>query len=192
MGVKKGQLFDVEITDVAFGGRGLARVNGLTVFVDQVAPLDQARIRIIRKRKNYAEALLVELFPPPALAAAELEELADAQDALMHSERLASMGQLAAGVAHEVNNPLAGVQACLENMQANPTDVTIEISAEQISDDTWEFTAELCVSPDGVGKTVDEGLRYVAALSATIVPSEDLFEAFTAFMEKRPPKFTGE
>ncbi|MDI9613917.1 MAG: [Fe-Fe] hydrogenase large subunit C-terminal domain-containing protein [Acidobacteriota bacterium] len=34
------------------------------------------------------------------------EQLISTQEALMHSERLASMGQLAAGVAHEVNNPL--------------------------------------------------------------------------------------
>ncbi len=36
-------------------------------------------------------------------------ELADTQEALMHSEKLASMGQLAAGIAHEVNNPLGVV-----------------------------------------------------------------------------------
>jgi signal transduction histidine kinase len=36
-------------------------------------------------------------------------ELAVTQDQLMHSERLASMGQLAAGIAHEVNNPLGVV-----------------------------------------------------------------------------------
>ena len=36
-------------------------------------------------------------------------ELATTQEQLMHSERLASMGQLAAGIAHEVNNPLGVV-----------------------------------------------------------------------------------
>ena len=36
-------------------------------------------------------------------------ELASTQEALMHSEKLASMGQLAAGIAHEVNNPLGVV-----------------------------------------------------------------------------------
>ena len=36
-------------------------------------------------------------------------ELAAAQDRLLQSERLASMGQLSAGVAHEINNPLGTV-----------------------------------------------------------------------------------
>ncbi|MBN2494126.1 MAG: 4Fe-4S binding protein [Deltaproteobacteria bacterium] len=36
-------------------------------------------------------------------------ELAEAQSQLVHTEKLASMGQLSAGVAHEINNPLGTV-----------------------------------------------------------------------------------
>lgn len=64
MKIKKGQLIEADITDVAFGGRGLVRLNGLTVFVDQAIPGDRATISIYRKKKNYAEARAVALIDP--------------------------------------------------------------------------------------------------------------------------------
>jgi len=64
MAVKKGQLIELDITDIAFGGRGLARVNGLAVFVDQAVPGDRALVRIIKKKRNYAEARVDTLLEP--------------------------------------------------------------------------------------------------------------------------------
>jgi enoyl-CoA hydratase len=43
----------------------------------------------------------------------------------------------------------------------------------------------------GIGKPIDDSLKYVASVSSNIIPSDDLIEAFTAFSEKRKPKFIG-
>ncbi|MCP4113047.1 MAG: 23S rRNA (uracil(1939)-C(5))-methyltransferase RlmD [Desulfobacteraceae bacterium] len=61
MAIKKGQLLDLKISDIAFGGKGLARADDLVVFVDQAVPLDCVSVRITKKKKNYAEARVVEL-----------------------------------------------------------------------------------------------------------------------------------
>jgi PAS domain S-box-containing protein len=47
----------------------------------------------------------------------DVSERRQLESQLAHSERLASLGQLAAGVAHEINNPLASLLAGIESLQ---------------------------------------------------------------------------
>lgn len=61
MTVKKGQELKLEISGLAFGGKGIAHKDGFTVFVDHTVPLDIVIARIIKKKKNFAVARVVEI-----------------------------------------------------------------------------------------------------------------------------------
>lgn len=67
----------------------------------------------------------------------DVTELQRLEEELTHSERLASIGRLAAGVAHEIGNPITGI-ACLAQELRNPDggDTSISESAEQILEQT--------------------------------------------------------
>jgi signal transduction histidine kinase/Na+/proline symporter len=55
------------------------------------------------------------------------------QEELFHSERLASIGRLAAGVAHEIGNPLTGIDCLAQNLLAESGDApAVEDGARQI------------------------------------------------------------
>ncbi len=64
MGLKKGGLIELEITGMAFGGKGIAKVDGLAVFVEHAVPLDRVNARILKKKKSFAEATVVEILEP--------------------------------------------------------------------------------------------------------------------------------
>ncbi len=64
MGLKKGGFIELEITGMAFGGKGLAKVDGLAVFVEKAVPLDRIKARIVKKKKSFAEAVAVEIIEP--------------------------------------------------------------------------------------------------------------------------------
>ncbi len=73
-------------------------ILGINVAAEEVTEQKEAEaaLRIVN---DTLEARTVEL-------SNSLEELRNAQDRLVQSEKLASLGQLTAGIAHEIKNPL--------------------------------------------------------------------------------------
>jgi 23S rRNA (uracil1939-C5)-methyltransferase len=61
---RKGEQLEVEIESLAFGGRGVARAEGLVVFVAGALPGDRVRAEITKAKKRFAEARTVELLAP--------------------------------------------------------------------------------------------------------------------------------
>jgi 23S rRNA (uracil1939-C5)-methyltransferase len=64
MSIRKGQRLDLNISDITFGGMGLAKIDGFAVFVDKAIPLDTVTARIIKRKKRYALAVVDALIEP--------------------------------------------------------------------------------------------------------------------------------
>lgn len=62
------------------------------------------------------------------------------EDELVHAARLASIGQLAAGVAHEIGNPITGISSLAQNLRYDTNDPALLETADQIQQLTQRVT----------------------------------------------------
>lgn len=100
------------------------------------------------------------------------EHLLDAQAELVHAEKLAGVGRLAAGIAHEVGNPLAAVRTYLDVLRRRGADdeITTALLAEveridRIVRGLLDY-ARPQAAPEGpmeVGQLVERVLELLAA-----------------------------
>lgn len=76
---------------------------------DEIGELSDAfnfmTLKLKQTRNEYLE--LTETLEAKVIE--RTEQIANVSDQLVRSEKLASLGQLVAGIAHEINNPLAGI-----------------------------------------------------------------------------------
>src|SRR5687767_388753 len=59
--VTKDQELELHIDSLAYGGNGVARLNGFVVFVRRGLPGDTVRARVTKVKRNHAEALATEV-----------------------------------------------------------------------------------------------------------------------------------
>jgi 23S rRNA (uracil1939-C5)-methyltransferase len=59
--VRKGEELDLRIDSLAYGGSGVARLDGFVVFVKRAIPGDAVRARVTKVKGNHAEAVALDL-----------------------------------------------------------------------------------------------------------------------------------
>jgi two-component system NtrC family sensor kinase len=154
------------------GAFGLARtepgaftereVELVTGFADQaVIAVENARLF------NEVQARTKEL-------AASLDELRAAQDRLVQTEKLASLGQLTAGIAHEIKNPLNFVN----NFAALSAELTDELNdvlkSAALAGKTREEVGELTgMLKENLGKVVQHGKRADSIVKNMLLHSRE-------------------
>jgi signal transduction histidine kinase len=98
----------------------------------------------------------------------DLREVADLRHRLVTSARLAAVGELAAGIAHEINNPMAFVRSNLSQLEGRWKEVRVELERAGRSDALREALGDvdelITDSLEGVDRTVEivRGVRNFA------------------------------
>lgn len=64
MVLKKGTVVELDIESTAFKGKGIAKVDGLAIFIPGTAPGDKIKAMITRKKKSFREAKILEILEP--------------------------------------------------------------------------------------------------------------------------------
>ncbi|MBN1300749.1 MAG: PAS domain-containing protein [Melioribacteraceae bacterium] len=77
------------------------------------------KIRLEKELKRANEVLEQKVKERTKEITEAYEKLKIANDQLMQSEKMAAIGQFVSGVAHEINNPLDGIQNCIRAVMSN-------------------------------------------------------------------------
>ncbi len=113
---------------VTFVGRGRTGAAKLQETVDTLRQQQELMIRA----HDEVEARYLEQQEAYRALEAKTAELERTQAELVRTERLAAMGRLVAGLAHEINNPLAGILTSAELLSRTAEDPQVRHRAEAI------------------------------------------------------------
>jgi signal transduction histidine kinase len=155
-------------------------VGIIGIYRQEVRPFTEKQIALVESFAAQAviaienTRLLHELRQRTDDLSASLEDLRTAQDRLVQTEKLASLGQLTAGIAHEIKNPL--------NFVNNFSSVSVEllnelseiVSAVQADDKVREEIADLSDTlRDNLQKIVQHGKRADSIVKNMLLHSRE-------------------
>ncbi len=104
-GIDLNQIGKKEIPQIKIREKFLGKIKMLFRAEDEIDILaDRFNQMIIRLDKAY-------------------RDLQSAQSTIIQSEKLATVGTLTAGLAHEINNPIAGLQNCVRRIKNDPSNI---------------------------------------------------------------------
>jgi 23S rRNA (uracil1939-C5)-methyltransferase len=121
--VTKDQELELRIDSLAYGGNGVARLNGFVVFVRRGLPGDTVKARVTKVQRNHAEALATEVIEPsprrvdapcahyPACGGCRFQDLAYEAQAEAKADQVADSLRRLGGVAEP---PLEPIVAAVE------------------------------------------------------------------------------
>lgn len=147
-----------------------------TAELARLAVAFNAMTRELRRDRSALEARLAEL-------ETTTRELRATQEQLIRSEKLAGVGRLAAGVAHEIGNPLAAILGLVEILQLGATSrgeeaeflARIRSETERIHHIIRDLLDYARLRPDEPGRAASADVeRVVEEAVALIAPQKDL------------------
>jgi PAS domain S-box-containing protein len=121
--LRDGRVFECKSRPQYLGEGIVGRVFGYSDITERThaeEALRDSRDRLeerVRERTAELETANATLLAEKLRLAELIRKLEEAQNQLLQSEKMASIGQLAAGVAHEINNPVAFVNSNLGTLQ---------------------------------------------------------------------------
>jgi two-component system NtrC family sensor kinase len=140
LNLRDGRVFECRARPQYLGERIVGRVFGFDDVTERQQferELQDSRDRLeekVQERTADLSSANAELLAEKACQEELIRKLAEAHSQLLQSEKMASIGQLAAGIAHEINNPVSFVNSNLGTLQQYVADLLQVLAAYEESE----------------------------------------------------------